>query len=97
VAAPNEKRNGFFVEFGAFDGITANTYMLEKEFGWTGILSEPNRTFATKVLANLSSCAIDSRWVWSTTGETIPFTETTDRAELSTVTQFAQSDFHRPH
>ena len=39
----NWKRNGFFVEFGATNGIDlSNTYLLEKDFGWKGILSEPN-------------------------------------------------------
>lgn len=68
--------------------------MLEKEFGWTGILSEPNRTFYRKVLANRSSCAVDNRCVWSATGDTVSFTETREDGGLSTVTQFAQSDYY---
>jgi hypothetical protein len=77
----------------AFDGITlSNTYMLEEKFGWTGIVCEPNRTFAPQLLGNRPSCAVDSRCVWSVTGETIAFTETTDCGELSTVTQFTHSD-----
>ena len=32
------KKNGFFVEFGATDGITlSNTYIFEKYCNWTGI------------------------------------------------------------
>ena len=35
-------RNGFFVEAGAYDGVDqSNTYYLEKEKGWNGILIEP--------------------------------------------------------
>ncbi len=38
-----QKRNGFFVEVGAHDGISfSNTYFFEKELEWTGICVEPN-------------------------------------------------------
>ena len=38
----NFKRNGVFIEFGAYDGVIfSNTHLLEKQFGWTGILIDP--------------------------------------------------------
>jgi hypothetical protein len=38
----NFMRDGFFVEFGATNGQDlSNSYILEKEFNWKGILSEP--------------------------------------------------------
>ena len=36
------KRNGVFVDVGAYDGVTfSNTLMLERDRGWTGICIEP--------------------------------------------------------
>lgn len=38
-----ERRNGFFIEAGAYDGESlSNTLFLEKERNWTGLLIEPN-------------------------------------------------------
>ena len=38
-----QKRNGFFVEAGAWDGVTeSRTHFLERERNWRGILIEPN-------------------------------------------------------
>ena len=89
-----EKRNGYFVEFGAGDGITfSNSYMLETEFGWTGIVVEPSRTFAPKVTAT-RYCATDTRCVWSLSGEKLAFAEVLEFGELSTIAQFAQADPH---
>lgn len=40
-----QKRNGFFIELGAYDGLTqSNTAFLEFERGWKGILIEPSYT-----------------------------------------------------
>jgi FkbM family methyltransferase len=37
------KRDGVFVDVGAYDGIVlSNTYYFEKELGWSGICIEPN-------------------------------------------------------
>jgi FkbM family methyltransferase len=36
------KKNGVFIEFGAYDGVIfSNTHLLEKHFGWNGILIDP--------------------------------------------------------
>lgn len=69
----NGKRNGFFVEFGATNGRDINnTYMLEKYFGWDGILSEPNPVWHEALKLN-RSCKIDTRCVWSKPDEEIAF------------------------
>ena len=85
----NEKP--FFLEFGATDGLTlSNTYLLEKEFGWKGILCEPGRSWHNQLSEN-RSCAIDKRCVFSSSGMSVPFMEVVD-GELSTISSFASKD-----
>lgn len=86
------KRNGFFVEFGASDGIFgSNTFLLEKSFGWHGILAEPAKIWHDKLLKNRKA-NIEFDCVWSKTGETLSF-DMTEIAALSTISSFSDSDF----
>jgi len=88
-----EKRDGFFVEFGATDGIgLSNTYLLEAEYGWNGILAEPARCWQRSLRANRTA-DISLDCVWSTTGEKLQFRETEWR-EISTINQFSATDLH---
>ncbi|MGO1159059.1 FkbM family methyltransferase [Acinetobacter lwoffii] len=87
------KRNGFFVEFGATDGKSiSNTYILEKDYGWTGILAEPAKTWHPQLKKN-RAVIIDHRCVWSHSKEKIQFNET-DIKELSTIDYFSALDMH---
>jgi FkbM family methyltransferase len=91
ISSNEINRTPYFVEFGATDGMTlSNTYLLEKEFGWDGLLCEPGKRWQSKLARN-RSCKIDERCVYSTTGMTIPFTEASE-GELSTISSFAESD-----
>lgn len=70
---PNQP--GFFVEFGASDGTTINnTLLLEQEYGWSGIISEPARVFHEKITSS-RSCSIDFRCVSSQSGNLVTFAE----------------------
>lgn len=72
------KTNGYFVEFGATDGyFLSNTYLLEKQFFWTGVLAEPANIWAKELKNNRTASAIDFRCVWSKSGEKIEFVEDT--------------------
>jgi len=83
------KTNGYFVEFGAADGIDlSNTYLLEKDFGWDGIIVEPARRWHQKLAKN-RSCHIDTNCVWRESDATLDFNEN-HFAELSTI------DSHSP-
>ena len=85
------KRNGFFVEFGAADGVVhSNSHLLEHGYGWTGILAEPARCWHRKLKRN-RKCTIDTRCVWRETGETLTFREHA-AAQLSAISQFVRDD-----
>jgi FkbM family methyltransferase len=89
----NFKKNGFFVEFGATDGATfSNTYLLETQYGWHGILAEPAKNWHQSLNKN-RQCIVDSRCVWEKSGEELKFFEAND-GELSTIASFKDSDAH---
>lgn len=81
--ALGQARDGFFVEVGVGSGERiSNTYMLEKEFDWTGILFEPNRTFHDSIKA-CRTAELDTRAATSKTGETLRFEEFSGAGEFS--------------
>jgi FkbM family methyltransferase len=84
---------GYFVEFGAVDGLShSNTLVLERQFGWRGILAEPN-PLMSKVLGENRVASIDTRCVWRTSGELVELFVTPD-PEFSTLVGLQQSDQH---
>ena len=88
-----EKRGGYFVEFGAADGLfLSNSALLESQYGWNGIVAEPSKKWEFALRKN-RQCAVDLRCVWKTTGEKLTFSET-DNAEFSTLSNFKSVDNH---
>jgi FkbM family methyltransferase len=87
------KRDGFFVEFGATNGVdVSNSYLLEKKFGWAGILAEPARMWHAQLAKNRSA-SIETRCVWRYSGESLSFNETKN-GDLSTLEAFSAGDMH---
>lgn len=81
------KRGGFFLEFGATDGVEHNnTWLMEQDFGWTGVLAEPARGWHAD-LRNNRTAAIDTRCVWKASDETLQFTQA-PRGENSAISSF---------
>jgi FkbM family methyltransferase len=91
----NNKKGRFFVEFGATNGIDlSNTYLLETEFSWTGILAEPARLWEKQLKANRPNSSVETMCVWTDSNSSLIFNET-DLPELSTIDSFSDRDAHR--
>ena len=89
----NLKKGGYFVEFGATNGVDlSNTHLLEIEFGWTGILAEPATSWFPALIQN-RKCHIDHRAVWNQSGKTLLFNEPLG-AQLATIDSYSEYDFH---
>lgn len=81
------KQNGFFVDFGASDGITfSNSYLLEKNFNWNGILCEPLPRHH-KNLFNIRDCHINTNCVYTETGKILTFSESVNEDMVSCLEQ----------
>lgn len=91
----NKKKDGFFVEFGACDGIDmSNTLILEKKFNWRGILAEPDKYYYADLRKNRKAAA-SNMVVYDQAGLTIPFTHVFGDAKLSTISEYADKDSHK--
>lgn len=85
------KRGGFFVEFGATDGvILSNTLLLETEFGWNGILAEPNPGFFARLEQN-RNCTLSPDCIMGETGQEVTFVLAD---EYGGVAEFGVEDAH---
>src|SRR5208337_4414072 len=69
------EEGGYFVEFGATNGIElSNSYVLEKYFGWTGIVAEPAKRWHMD-LANNRCCRVETDCVWRESNAVLMFNE----------------------
>ncbi len=60
ICRTNSKIGGYFVEVGAWDPIKfSNTFKLERDFGWSGLLIEPNPKMANRIKRKRSSKVIE--------------------------------------
>ena len=56
----NQKRNGYFVDIGAHDGINlSNTYALEAKYQWSGLCVEANPDTFKKLVQNRKSVCVN--------------------------------------
>ena len=88
-----QRDSGFFVEFGAADGVAlSNSWLLENRLGWRGILAEPAQCWHEKLKIN-RQCIIDTDCVWSRSNECLNFDQVKN-PEFSTITDFSTADSH---
>ena len=82
----NQRREGFFIEVGAWNGISlSNTYFLE-QMGWTGILVEPLRErFEDCVRNRPRSRVVHAACTGPNQGATIKFTRVVGNEMLSCI------------
>ncbi|MFT0861688.1 FkbM family methyltransferase [Ancylobacter sp. G4_0304] len=85
------KRGGFFVEFGATDGVKlSNSYLLETEYGWNGICAEPNPELFRQLQQN-RSCITSPACIGGVTGQEVEFILAD---AFGGIAEYAQDDPH---
>ena len=85
------KYEGCFIEIGATNGVAlSNTYLLENEFNWTGLLVEPAKIWHKDLFVN-RKCYISTKCVLNTSGDEVIFNETKKRS-LSTIDSYSNND-----
>jgi FkbM family methyltransferase len=94
LSETSNKRDGFFVEIGAFDGKNlSNSYLLEKDFGWRGILAEPNPTLSETIRKTRTS-PLCTQPVDAVSGRSITMRFVDHAPEYSAMADRAFSDDH---
>ncbi len=57
----NRKKNGIFIDIGAYDGIDlSNTYFFEKHRGWSGLCFEPTPNVFKKLISNRNCICVNA-------------------------------------
>ena len=86
------KRKGRFLEFGATNGKElSNSYLLEKNFEWEGVLAEPSPQWEKSLKENRPRTKIINECIYSESGEMIDFF-VSKKGVLSTINEFKESD-----
>lgn len=87
------KQGGYFVEIGSSDGKTINnTYLLEKDFYWHGIVVEPNPVYHEELDKNRKSHIFRGA-VFTESRTDVPFMNVA-APDLSTIVGYGEDDEH---
>lgn len=88
----NLRKNGYFVDIGAGGGKFSNTFLLEKEFKFKGIVVEPCKKFYKEIKRRNCHKCFDA--IYSTSNEYLEFCEMSNNPFLSGLKIFAKSNMH---
>ena len=81
-----------YLEFGATNGVElSNSYMLEKELGWSGSLAEPDIQWIDALKKNRPNAKIITKCIWKSSEEQLNFFSS-DQGVLSTLEEFKYND-----
>lgn len=85
------RRQGFFLDFGAFDGTSiSNTLALERDLGWRGICVEPNPRYYPALCA-ARRCITVNAALWHESRRQLEFI---DAHGLSSIADFKDTDIN---
>lgn len=88
--------NKRFLEFGATNGLElSNTFMLENQRGWSGVLAEPDPQWHNALQTNRPNATITSDCIYSRSGEKLQFISSAVGV-LSSLKNHAQDDANGP-
>ena len=86
------KFDNTFLEFGATNGRDlSNTFLLEKELGWSGVLAEPDVQWLNSLKKNRPNSKIITQCIWKNSNEKLNFFSSS-MGVLSTLEEFKYSD-----
>jgi FkbM family methyltransferase len=91
-----EQKNGFFVEVGAcYPKKLSNTYLLEKQYNWQGVLVEPNPELAAALLTERSALLVPVLVSNDNKAEYVIATEPEYSSTLSQLSQNRHREFQQ--
>jgi FkbM family methyltransferase len=88
------RRDGRFAEIGAFDGVhLSNTYRLETDHGWGGLLVEPNPALFAALLRSRKAIGVEKA-VYRESRQLLSFVAS---QEIGTLAEYAEADGYAEH
>jgi len=88
------RAGGRFAEIGAFDGVLhANTFCLERDHGWGGVLVEPNPLLYARLKQSRTATCLEKA-VYRQSGQLLSFVAS---QEIGTLAEYAEADGYAQH